>query len=367
MVTTRNTQKDLDTGQSDIRNGKSVSKSADDTQVLSKMSKKWPKKVDFNENIMRNKDWEVPPLQQDGTWDNVSCSDESNSSVNSNMSCTTETFIKEQHTLAKQNGNQGYGSHVQGLGRGGGANMTKTIKPSAQLNETNERMINMLNQGSQMDVNMVKVNGHGPSINHRRESQCDKVHGMKVSMEFHPDNLPDEETLIGYLMSKMVTLIDKLKEQKMIGGVCDDNNQLRVNKFVETSHSTRDVRAIYKKKGVVVEAIIEVDTNHSTYALYQNQKKTHDEEKIRLQTKKTEMKFAKKVGYAVGPNVQLASPMEYAKEIQDLAHINQSLIEIKKEYTYERGQRSKVLVTHAIEQNAKEIDEILHGTMFKHF
>ena len=79
------------------------------------------------------------------------------------------------------------------------------------------------------------------------------------------------------------------------------------------------------------------------------------------------MKFAKKVGCAVGPNVQLASPIEHANGIQDLAHIDQSLIEIKKEYTYERGQRSKVLVMHAIEQNAKEIDKILHSTMFKHF
>lgn len=44
---------------------------------------------------------------------------------------------------------------------------------------------------------------------------------MKVSIEFNPENFPDEEKLTGYLINQTVTLMHQLKNTKMMQGVHD--------------------------------------------------------------------------------------------------------------------------------------------------
>ena len=65
--------------------------------------------------------------------------------------------------------------------------------------------------------------------------------------------------------------------------------------------------------------------------------------------------------------MQLADPNRCAKEIEENVPIDPGVLEIKKQTTFEREQRSKALVLHAVEEVAKELYESIHSTLFKCF
>ena len=71
------------------------------------------------------------------------------------------------------------------------------------------------------------------------------------------------------------------------------------------------------------------------------------------------MEHAKTIGFLVGMCVKLATPKCYINELSDHLTSKNEAIDIKKRFTHEHGSRSKVLIVHAIEPEAKEIDEML--------
>ena len=78
---------------------------------------------------------------------------------------------------------------------------------------------------------------------------------------------------------------------------------------------------------------------------------------MRISTKKTDLFHAKRLGYIVGPNVQLASPDVYVKQITDAIGLYPNMIEIKKKVTFEQGTSSKVLMINALQDEANQIDQ----------
>ena len=65
------------------------------------------------------------------------------------------------------------------------------------------------------------------------------------------------------------------------------------------------------------------------------------------------------IGFLSGTYVKLVSPDYYIKEIREESQLQENTIDIKKRYTYERSNRSKVLVVYAVKNEAKEVDKKL--------
>ena len=63
----------------------------------------------------------------------------------------------------------------------------------------------------------------------------------------------------------------------------------------------------------------------------------------------------------------MASSVRYINTINDWVNFDERMIEIRKKYTYERDDRSKVLMIYALEDKAKLIDKNLFNTTFKKF
>ena len=68
------------------------------------------------------------------------------------------------------------------------------------------------------------------------------------------------------------------------------------------------------------------------------------------------MEFTKKIRFIIGPYAKVASIDFYSeKMVSKLKHFDRS-IKLKKQTTYERGMKSKVLVVCAVEEKANIID-----------
>jgi len=118
-------------------------------------------------------------------------------------------------------------------------------------------------------------------------------------------------------------------------------------------------KIIHRKHYVTAEMIVSVKTNESAYSLYMKEKDYCEKYHIHVSSKNTIMEYTTKIGFLTGTYVKVASPKYYISDLQRRLDINCNLIEVKKEYTYDKGKRSKVLVVYAIEKEAEKIDEML--------
>ena len=108
-------------------------------------------------------------------------------------------------------------------------------------------------------------------------------------------------------------------------------------------------------------------TEASAFNLYCSQKEYCDDKKIKVSTKNTILEYTNKIGYLSDTYVKLASPKYYIDDLKEKLQIDEGLIDIKKEFTYEKGKRSKVLSVYAITSAAKEINEKLCIAKFSRY
>ena len=94
----------------------------------------------------------------------------------------------------------------------------------------------------------------------------------------------------------------------------------------------------------------------STYKLYQEGQEIYQKFQIRLSTKETEMEHTKHIGMVSRAYIKLASTKNYNEILRNEIEIPDHLIEIQKQYVYERNMRSKMMVVYAIEKEANQID-----------
>ena len=71
------------------------------------------------------------------------------------------------------------------------------------------------------------------------------------------------------------------------------------------------------------------------------------------------MEHVNKVSYLTGTYVKLAFSKYYIKDVNSRLKLEDGMIDIKKEFTHENGERSKVLVIYAISEQANKINEEL--------
>ena len=76
------------------------------------------------------------------------------------------------------------------------------------------------------------------------------------------------------------------------------------------------------------------------------------------------MEHTKRLGFIVEPYVQMASTLEYIKQINKAAKLDDGVIEIRMIITYEKGTSSRVLGIYAIEEEAEIADIAIFGVKF---
>ena len=165
----------------------------------------------------------------------------------------------------------------------------------------------------------------------------------------------------GGLFAMVQQLLYDWTKEKAIEDAYDCDNQLINHNYEDYEEWTTEPKVVMRKKQVKVETIIHVKTSFKAHGLYMNQKEFCDSNEIRIIKKNTGLEYTKKIGFLSGTYVKLASQDRYSKEITMEMKLQENTLDIRKEYTYERGHRSKVLAIYAVQDEAKEVDEILYN------
>ena len=153
----------------------------------------------------------------------------------------------------------------------------------------------------------------------------------------------------------------------MIDRVLGLDNKLLEGRFDHHDYWIIAPRIIQKKQYVLVETILKVKTEASAFNLYRNQKEYCDNKKIKVSTKNMILEYTNKIRYLSDTYVKLVSPKNYIDDLKEKLQINKELIDIKKEFIYEKGKRSKVLSVYAITSAVKEINEKLCVAKFSRY
>lgn len=235
---------------------------------------------------------------------------------------------------------------------------------SIKFSKENQEVCNDLDEDSNQNET---INNSGDSEDDDDEQEeCNKENkSKKVDKYFtlettfdRNDEYSDEDYAEG-LNEMSVQLIQAWMNEQVIDDVYDEENNSFNNAYEDFDKWNIEPRVVKRKDYVKVETIIHIKTELKAYGLYMNQKEYCDQNDLRISGKNTGFEYTKKIGFLSGTYVKLASQEKYSDEIIEAMDLNQNLIDIKKEYTYEKGTRSKVLAIYAVEREAKEIDEVL--------
>jgi len=200
-----------------------------------------------------------------------------------------------------------------------------------------------------------------------------KILGINFRMEISYDNQPNQEEILATIYDKVIQLLNAWIQSKDIVGVYGlDHHVITQDLEDNVKDWGRDPRIIAKKQLMTVDLCLELQTEKTTFQLFQSQKEACEKFCIKLETKKTDMEYTKRIGFVSSVYVQEASTDYYAKELTNqgtkvFGVKADGLLEVKKQFTFERGTKSKVLVVYAVESEADRVDQALMTGSFKHF
>ena len=72
--------------------------------------------------------------------------------------------------------------------------------------------------------------------------------------------------------------------------------------------------------------------------------------------KLTRVEYMKKIGFVEGINYRIALTKQYKEYLEIIGDIEEGVIEIKKEWVYQQGYRSKVLVVYSVLSQSEKVD-----------
>ena len=117
-------------------------------------------------------------------------------------------------------------------------------------------------------------------------------------------------------------------------------------------HNPRVIRATTRK----IQTFFEVQTTKRVKDLNTNQVDFCIENKTSLLMKLTRVEYMKKIGFVEGINYRIALTKQYKEYLEIIGDIEEGVIEIKKEWVYQQGYRSKVLVVYSVLSQSEKVD-----------
>ena len=200
-----------------------------------------------------------------------------------------------------------------------------------------------------------------------QEDKCIDILPLQVNIDFKHDLEYDDEKISTATLFHIHQLVTNWLKEKVIDGVFTLRGDELEDNIDDVQNWMAHPRIINKKNKNIVECIFQVQAKATAYQLYQNQKELCQKLSMTITSKSTKMEYVQRIGFLTGPNVHLAVPNNYVREINEEAQIDKGSIEIKKKTAHEKGATSRVLMIYAIQSEASTIDQKLYETEFRRF
>ena len=197
------------------------------------------------------------------------------------------------------------------------------------------------------------------NFHHQTNDKSINQRYVSIGTEYAVDKTKSDDLYAGALITMVEYLLTEWTSEKMIDDAYDQNHQEINKEYDKYERWIVEPRVIRNKRCVKVETIVRLKTGFNAYKLYMNQRKYCDSNRIKIATKRTKDEYTKKIGFLSGAYVKLASPEVCIKEITTKMNLSDYVIDIAKEFTYEKKDRSKVLVVYAVESMATQINDTL--------
>ena len=144
-----------------------------------------------------------------------------------------------------------------------------------------------------------------------------QLKAILFTTEIGQDDEKNEIDMKNALQNHVSQCVEQWKQLEIIQGVMNKDNIIMIEGFEDIDAWCYEPRVIKNKKNHIVEAFCSVMTKFSVYDLCETQKERREEQKNRMSSKETGMEHFKRLGFIIGPNVQLAAPGTHVKEINE--------------------------------------------------
>lgn len=257
---------------------------------------------------------------------------------------------------AKNNSNKAY-SQLEILKKGEKSQRNSLLSNSMDIDDgTNTLQDDNNNELLDDTMNERMENSHQLQTN---------MKGLSFEMEFDIDE--ENNHYVATSVMFVSDLLERWIKSNAIEGVLAQDNSLLNKGFDDYQAWAIPPKIIHRKNYVTAEIIAMVKTNESAYALYSKEQDYCQKFNIHVSSKNTIMEYTTKIGFLTGTYVKIAASKYYITDIKRRLDINENVIEVKKEYTYDKGKRSKALVIYATENEAEKIDKKLKNMKSKRY
>ena len=334
MVGTRTTGNPIDAGQNDIRNMFPDVYNTEGHQV----SEKTVGNQARNGNNQKDNSSKLTLLSRK--------SQTKDPAVEKNKKGKSETFRKESNEILTEP------EGVQDVAWDSANPNTKQIMDL--IDNNNNDVDGNIDNDERMESSEAPIDGDIVAINFK--------------MEISPESKPSEDEVIGLLCSKVINLIKTWIVTENIEGTCIKEKYVLRGKLEENVLEWAiDHRVMFKKKVIVAETFLHLKTKLKVFQLCSAVKELCAKYHVKIEGKKTNKGFTKRIGFIVGPHVESASNEHYATQLVESINESMDVLEVKKQVTFDRKLRSKVLIVHGLEDEANRIDVELSSKKYPGF
>ena len=316
---------ELDTGQNTIKNVKSTSNATETVQGSPLTGKNSQNNANLNELNTETYGMKAPPLQQDGACD-IKCEDK----------CLQNPYGQTTlETLNKQKSVQWHA--LDGL----------------DATNSRQKQVNNSFYDDQMEVDDASE-----ETNHK-DNNVKQVEwkGLSFTMEFQVDE--EDDHCVGTSICYVTELLKKWIKGGAIQGIIAKDGSMIKDNLEEFQEWVIPPKIIQHKEYVKAELITMVKSQETAHGLHRVEEKYCQSHNIRVTSKNTIMEYTTKIGFLTGTYAKIASTKYCVEEVKERLQVQENLIDVKKECTYDKGKRSKALAVHATQDCAAQFDKML--------
>jgi len=209
-------------------------------------------------------------------------------------------------------------------------------------------------------------NEEEPERNNQQEDVDCPIKGFSFEMEYEINE--HYEHYVSTSVKHVGNLLEAWDKSGVIEGVITQDKSFKKKGFVnEIQEWMIPPKIVKNKNSVTAEIIMSIKTKETAYSLFTNEKDYCRKHNIYVSAKNTIMEFTNKIGFLIQTYVKIASPKYYIDDLSKKINVTEKIIDVRKAYTYDKGERSKVLVVYATENEASSINNKLSNAKYDRY
>ena len=193
-----------------------------------------------------------------------------------------------------------------------------------------------------------------------------EMKGFSFEMKFKVDQRQNH--YVATSVELVGGLLERWAKSGVIEGVLTNEKTFRKEKLDKDLRNWMiPPKIVHNKSSVTAEIIMMMKTNETALSLYMKEVDYCNNNEIFVTGKNTIMEFTTKIGFLTQTYVKIASPKYYIADLSKKINIEEKIIDVRKAYTYDKGERSKVLVVYATEKEALRINDKLMNAKYNRY